>query len=357
MPAPSRYQYFLLLRQQVSGHPRLLEYDFSRTYYYVRVDLRRRNLQTPRSATLCASNVGEPASPTHFKSVMHNHPNSVLITGASTGIGAACALRLAARGIAVFAGVRNAADGAALQARNAALITPVLIDVTDAASIAAAVETVTLRTGTHGLGGLVNNAGIAVGGPLEVLPLSELRRQFDVNVFGALAVTQACLPLLRTARGRIVNMGSIAGRVALPFIAPYSMSKSALKAMTHALRLELDAWGINVSLVEPGAIATPIWKKSTTDADALQATLRHDALSLYTEHLECIRRVIAEAEQHAIAADTVARAVEHALTAARPKTQYLVGTDAKVRAAIAAVLPQFLQDSLHRWFLKFPRRH
>jgi len=190
----------------------------------------------------------------------------------------------------------------------------------DPAALAAAVT----RTGAQGLGGLVNNAGIAVGGPLEVMPMAELRRQFEVNVFGQVAVTQAFLPLLRTARGRIVNMGSIAGRVALPFIAPYSMSKSALKAMTHALRLELDAWGINVSLVEPGAIATPIWKKSTTDADALQATLRHDALSLYAEHLDCIRRVIAEAEQHAIAADAVARAVEHALTAARPPSHRLM---------------------------------
>lgn len=356
MPAPSRYQYFLLLRQQVSGHPRLLEYDFSSTYCYVRVDLRQRNLQTPRSATLCASSVGEPASPTHFKNVMHNHPNSVLITGASTGIGAACALRLATRGIAVFAGVRNAADGAALQARNAALITPVLIDVTDAASIAAAVETVTARTGAQGLGGLVNNAGIAVGGPLEVLPLSELRRQFDVNVFGALAVTQACLPLLRTARGRIVNMGSIAGRVALPIIGAYSMSKFALRAMTHALRLELDAAGIDVTVVEPGAVTTPIWKKSGDAANMLEATLAHPALPYYRAHLDSFRTITAKAERHAVSADAVARAVEQALTATRPRPYYLVGRDAKLRAALEAVLPQGALDTLHRWFLKVPRR-
>ena len=282
--------------------------------------------------------------------------NTVLITGASTGIGAACAIRLAAAGMHVYAGVREDAAGAALRAQNAALITPLHIDVTDADSIAAAVATLDAQLGEAGLNGLVNNAGIAIGGPLEVLPMNEIRRQFDVNVFGALAVTQAFLPQLRRARGRIVNMGSIAGRIALPFLGPYCMSKSALRAMTHALRLEVDAWGIDVALVEPGAIATPIWKKSNAAADVMQATLQNDTLAHYSRHLEGIRRVIAKAEEQAISADAVARAVEHALTAAHPKTEYLVGNDARMRAAINAVLPQFLQDRLHRWFLKFPRR-
>ncbi len=282
--------------------------------------------------------------------------NTVLITGASTGIGAACAIRLAAAGMHVYAGVREDADGAALRAQNAALITPLHIDVTDADSIAAAVATLDAQLGDAGLNGLINNAGIAIGGPLEVLPINEIRRQFDVNVFGALAVTQAFLPQLRRARGRIVNMGSIAGRVALPFLGPYCMSKSALRAMTHALRLEVDACGIDVALVEPGAIATPIWKKSNAAADVMQATLQNDTLAHYSRHLEGIRRVIAKAEEQAISAAAVARAVEHALTAARPRTEYLVGNDARMRAAINAVLPQFLQDRLHRWFLKFPRR-
>ena len=282
--------------------------------------------------------------------------NTVLITGASTGIGAACAIRLAAAGMHVYAGVREDAAGAALRAQNAALITPLHLDVTDADSIAAAVATLDAQLGAAGLNGLVNNAGIAIGGPLEVLPMHEIRRQFDVNVFGALAVTQAFLPQLRRARGRIVNMGSIAGRIALPFLGPYCMSKSALRAMTHALRLEVDACGIDVALVEPGAIATPIWKKSNAAADVMQATLQNDTLTHYSRHLEGIRRVIAKAEEQAISADAVARAVEHALTAAHPKTEYLVGNDARMRAAINAVLPQFLQDSLHRWFLKFPHR-
>jgi NAD(P)-dependent dehydrogenase (short-subunit alcohol dehydrogenase family) len=289
---------------------------------------------------------------------MSASPNTgpaVVISGASTGIGAACALDLAARGFAVFAGVRSDADGAALRRQSAAIM-PLHLDVTDAASIAAAVATVGTAVSGRGLGGLVNNAGIAVGGPLEVLPADEVRRQFDVNVFGALALTQAFLPLLRTARGRVVNMGSIAGRVALPLIGPYSMSKAALASLSNALRLELDAWGIEVALIEPGAIATPIWKKSTAAADALQAAVRHDALDLYQAHLDCLRAVVADAERRAIPAQAVADAVAHALTARRPKTHYLVGADAKFRAGLAALLPQRLLDALHRWFLQFPRR-
>jgi len=288
---------------------------------------------------------------------MTDHTTTVLITGASTGIGAACALRLAARGITVFAGVRRSADGEALQAQYPAQIIPVMLDVTDTTSIEAALVRVRAATGERGLDGLVNNAGIAIGGPLEVLPMAELRRLFDVNVFGVAAVTQACLPLLRMARGRIVNMGSIAGRIALPFVGPYSMTKSALKAMTNSLRLELDAAGIDVIVIEPGAIATPIWKKSTADTDALASTLQHDSLAQYAAHLDCIRRVIGEAERRAIPADAVARAVERALTDARPRTHYVVGNDAKIRVALAALLPQRALDLLHRWFLKFPRRH
>lgn len=283
--------------------------------------------------------------------------NGVVITGASTGIGAACARYLDARGFRVFAGVRNQADGDALQAQSSSRLTPVRIDVTDRDSISAAADTIQAVVGEAGLAGLVNNAGIAVGGPLEVLPLDELRRQLEVNVIGQVAVTQAFLPMLRKGRGRIVNMGSIAGRTTMPFLGPYSMSKFALEAMTTALRLELDTWGIEVSIVEPGAIATPIWEKSGKAGDALRKTVQHEALPLYSEHLACLRRVVAEAERRAISADAVAKAVEHALTARRPKTHYLVGSDAKFRALLAALLPQRVQDAMLRWYFKFPRRH
>lgn len=281
---------------------------------------------------------------------------SVVITGASTGIGAACALHLDAMGFRVFAGVRRREDGAALKARGSQRLLPVRLDVTDEVSIAQAAALVKEAVGEEGIAGLVNNAGIAVAGPLEVLPIPELRKQFEVNVIGAVAVTQAFLPLVRIGRGRIVNMGSIAGRATMPFLGPYSMSKFALEAMTTALRLELDTWGIEVSIVEPGAIATPIWEKSTKAADLLQATTEHESLPLYVEHLACVRRAIDEAAQRAISPDAVAQAVAHALTARRPKAHYLVGSDAKFRALLARFLPHRMQDTLLRWFLKFPPR-
>ncbi|MCX5724302.1 MAG: SDR family oxidoreductase [Nitrospirae bacterium] len=274
----------------------------------------------------------------------------------STGIGAACALHLDALGFLVFAGVRRLEDGAALKAKGTKRLIPLLLDVTDEVSIGRVAGLVREAVGDVGLAGLVNNAGIAVAGPLEVVPIAELRKQLDVNVIGPVAVTQAFLPLLRKGRGRIVNMGSIAGRTTMPFLGPYSMSKFALEAMTAALRLELDAWGIEVSIVEPGAIATPIWGKSIAAADQSQTTVQPDALSLYAEQLASVRLAIAEVERRAISVDAVALAVEHALTARRPQTHYLVGSDAKLRALMAVLLPHRLQDALLRWFLKFPRR-
>jgi NAD(P)-dependent dehydrogenase (short-subunit alcohol dehydrogenase family) len=188
--------------------------------------------------------------------------DSVVITGASTGIGAACALALDKLGYRVFAGVRHPADGERLQQQAGPRLMPIRLDVTDAASISAASHTVAAMVGERGLAGLVNNAGIGVAGPIELLPLADWRRQFEVNVFGLIAVTQTFLPLIRTGRGRIINMGSIAGRASMPFMAPYAASKHALEAITDALRLELQPWGIRVALIAPGAIATPIWKNS-----------------------------------------------------------------------------------------------
>ena len=174
---------------------------------------------------------------------------AVVVTGASSGIGRACALHLAALGLQVFAGVRRAEDGAALQAASSARLTPMLLDVADETSIRAATDTITAAVGEAGLAGLVNNAGIGVAGPLEFLPLAEFRTQLEVNVTGQLAVTQALLPLLRQGRGRIVNMGSIGGRIAAPFVGPYSASKFALEALTDALRMELRPWGLHVAIV------------------------------------------------------------------------------------------------------------
>jgi len=280
---------------------------------------------------------------------------AVVVTGASTGIGAACALDCAGRGMTVFAGVRDPLAGEALAAKGGPLLIPITLDVTDELAIKRSVEVVQRVVGEAGLGGLVNNAGIAVGSPLEVIALSQLRKQLEVNVIGQIAVTQAFLPLLRRGRGRIVNMGSIAGRGTIPLLGPYSASKFALEALTDALRMELQPWGIQVSIIEPGAIATPIWEKSAKEAGGLEASASEEAKALYGEAVIRIRAAIAQAAQRAIPPDAVVRAVHHALTAARPHTRYLVGTDAKLRAWMVKWLPDRVQDRLLAWALKYPR--
>jgi len=280
----------------------------------------------------------------------------VVVTGASTGIGAACALECSAQGMTVFAGVRNLEAGEALRRKKGPSIIPVLIDVTDADSIHRAAETVRLAVGSAGLSGLINNAGIAIASPLEIIPIAALRKQFEVNVIGQVAVTQAFVPLLRLARGRIVNMGSIAGRGTIPMMGPYSASKHALRALTDALRLELEPWGIQVSLIEPGAIATPIWEKSLHAALELEETTSAEAKELYGEAARRVRETVDQAGQRAIPPEAVVRAVLHALTARRSKTRYLVGTDAKLRAVMIRRLPDRLQDWILRKVLKLPAR-
>jgi NAD(P)-dependent dehydrogenase (short-subunit alcohol dehydrogenase family) len=206
---------------------------------------------------------------------------AVLVTGASTGIGRASALRLDQLGFQVFAGVRKDADGKALKQKAKGDFTPILLDVTDDASIAAAAKTVSKAVGNRGLAGLVNNAGIVVPGPLEFLPLGDLRSQIEVNVIGQVAVTQAFLPMLRKGRGRIVNIGSIGGRMATPFMGAYNASKFALEALTDSLRMELKPWEISVSIIEPGNIDTRIWEKGQDAADVLLEKLPKEGHDLY----------------------------------------------------------------------------
>ena len=282
-------------------------------------------------------------------------PVAVVVTGASTGIGAACALDCVGRGMTVFAGVRDPRAGEALVAKAGPSLIPITLDVTDERSIAQSVEVVQRVVGERGLGGLVNNAGIVIGSPLEVIPLLQLRKQLEVNVIGQIAVTQAFLPLLRRGRGRIVNMGSIAGRGTIPLLGPYSASKYALEALTDALRMELQPWGIQVSIIEPGAIATPIWEKSAKEAEGLEASVSKEAKALYSEAVIRIREAIAKAATRAIPPDAVVQAVHHALTASRPHTRYLVGSDAKLRAWMVKWMPDRVQDKLLLWALKYPR--
>lgn len=280
---------------------------------------------------------------------------AIVVTGASTGIGAACALDCASRGMTVFACVRDLRAGEALAAKGGSSLIPLMLDVTDETSITRSLEVVQRIVGEAGLGGLVNNAGIAIAGPLEVIPLSQLRKQLEINVIGQIAVTQAFLPLLRRGRGRIVNMGSIAGRGTIPLLGPYSASKYALEALTDALRMELQPWGIQVSIIEPGAIATPIWEKSGKAAEDLETSISEESKALYGELVMRIREAVAQSAERAISPDAVVRAVHHALTAPRPRTRYLVGADANLRAWMVKWLPDRLQDRLLTWMLKLPR--
>ncbi|GKS59445.1 short-chain dehydrogenase/reductase [Nitrospira sp.] len=279
---------------------------------------------------------------------------SVVVTGASTGIGAACARYLDRLGFQVFAGVRSIGDGRTLSASASTDLVPVYLDVTVERSIAEAVALVERTVRPAGLAGLVNNAGIAVAGPIEAVPIEHARRQLEVNVIGQMAVTQAFLPLLRHGRGRIVNMSSIAGLAATPFLGWYGASKFALEALTDALRLELRPWGIEVSSVEPGAIATPIWERSAALATKMRSTVDPEKLALYEKALAGMQEVIQKAAGRAIPADEVAKVVARALTVRRPKTRYLVGLDAQFRAFLKHVLPDRGQDWLVGKFLNLP---
>lgn len=270
---------------------------------------------------------------------------SVVVTGASTGIGEATALRLDRLGLRVFAGVRKPADGDRLRATASERLTPVSIDVVDADSIDQAAAEVAELTGGR-LSGLVNNAGVAVSAPLEFVPLDELRRQLEINVVGQIAVTQAFLPMLRSARGRIVNIGSVGGRIALPLLGPYNASKFALEALTDCLRRELRPWGMQVAIVEPGGIATPIWDKSGVAADGLLASMPPRVEELYGRLIAAIRKEAEKTGRTGLPPSAVAEAVEHALTADKPRTRYLIGREAKARVAISRLIPDRAFDAL-----------
>jgi NAD(P)-dependent dehydrogenase (short-subunit alcohol dehydrogenase family) len=281
---------------------------------------------------------------------------NVVISGCSTGIGEACARWLDRKGHRVFAGVRKLSDGERLRAGASGRLRPVVVDVTDSESIARAREAIEQQLGGEGLDGLVNNAGIAVAAPLEHVPLDDFRRQLEVNVVGQLALTQAMLPLIRLVRGRIIFMGSIAGRMAVPFLGPYAASKFALEALADALRVEVQPWGIQVSVLEPGSVSTPIWQKGVAAAEQLQSKLPGHALEGYAGAMEAVRHAAATSSRRGIPAEAVALAVEHALTARAPKTRYLVGRDARLQALLAALVPDRVRDRLITRSMRLPPR-
>jgi NAD(P)-dependent dehydrogenase (short-subunit alcohol dehydrogenase family) len=288
------------------------------------------------------------------------HPHAV-VTGASSGIGRATALRLARSGYHVFAGVRKPADGAALQqaAQQQAApgeLTPLPLDVTSPVQINEAVRTVTGHTARAGLDALVNNAGIGLFGPLEIIGIDDFRRQLDVNVTGQLAVTQAFLPLIRAARGRIVMIGSIGARCTPPFVGALAASKSTLATMAEALRQELAPWGIRVVLVEPASIRTDAVGKLTRDTRQLLSQASPAGRALYRDNFT--RMVTAFTAQHDKGSppEVVAHTVARALTAARPRAHYLTGRNSR-RMALIGKLPTPVQDAIRRRITSQPAPH
>ncbi len=270
----------------------------------------------------------------------------VVITGASKGIGRATALYLDRQGFNVFAGVRKAADGQMLREESSPRLKPIQIDVTDNDQIKTAAREVAETIGADGLVGLVNNAGVAVGSPIEFVPLDELRRQLEVNVVGQVAVTQAFLPCIRQAKGRIINVSSIGGRLAGPNIGAYHASKFALEGITDTLRIELKRWGIEVISIEPGSIRTPIWETSTALAKQLFAQMPPQFRELYPDMEAITEKLATNSTKGGILPEKVAEVIARALTTPHPKTRYLVGPDARIAGTIIARLPDRLRDRI-----------
>ena len=266
---------------------------------------------------------------------------TVLITGASRGIGRASALALARAGHDVLAGVRDEEAGGALEAEGAGRVRAVRLDVTDADSIRAAAETVGDR-----LDALVNNAGIAVGGVLEAVPVDELRHQLEVNVVGQVAVTQALLPALRAATGRIVFVSSVSGRVSAPIMTPYTASKYAIEAIADGLRVELRPWGIRVVLIEPGSIDTDIWRGAEAQFSETMGGMSEEHRRLYDGLLTGAQKFIRSTAKRAAPVEKVVKAVEQAVTSSRPRTRYVVGADARGQLLAKSLLPDRAFDAM-----------
>ena len=283
-----------------------------------------------------------------------NASGAVLVTGTSSGIGRATALLLDAEGYRVFAGVRKEADGREISQACSDRLTPVIIDVTDAGHIDSAREQLAEAVGDEGLVGLVNNAGVGGGGPIEFMPLDELRRTIEINLIGQVADTQACIPLLRRAKGTIVFIASIGGRVASPFMSPYNTSKFAIEALGESLRHELQPWEIDVVVVEPGSIDTEIWSKGNEQIRERLDELPEDARRLYGRQITRFGEVLNETASRGIPAEKVAEVVHKAISSDNPKHRYLVGTDAKIGARLKGTLPDRTFSKLAARQMKMP---
>jgi NAD(P)-dependent dehydrogenase (short-subunit alcohol dehydrogenase family) len=287
---------------------------------------------------------------------MDKAKKTVVITGASSGIGHASVLRMVRAGWNVFATVRNPKDRDGLQNANLRGLTPVMMDVEDRHSISAAAEFVAAQLGPSGLNGLVNVAGIGIVQPLEYADARDLQKIFDVNVFGQLAAIQAFLPLIRKERGRIVNITSVGAHIAIPFGGLLNASKGAIGMMSDTLRLELHPFGIYVCAIEPGSIATPAVDKTLGNIERMIENLPQEAQAQYSGMLRNFARRGYTREKNGSPPEVVARAVHHALTAARPKIRYIVGKDARLLTTLPRILPDRILDSIRLRALGLPAR-
>jgi NAD(P)-dependent dehydrogenase (short-subunit alcohol dehydrogenase family) len=283
-----------------------------------------------------------------------NASGAVVVTGASTGIGRATALLLDGRGYRVFAGVRKEADADELRRLGSDRLTPVTLDVTKDDQIDSVREQVAEAVGKGGLAGVVNNAGVGGGGPIEFMPLDELRGTLEVNLIGQVAVTQAFIPLIRRAKGTIVFIASIGGRVASPFMSPYNTSKFAVEALGESLRHELRPWEIDVVVVEPGSIDTEIWAKGNEQVRERVGELPEDARRLYGRQLSRFAEALNETASRGIPPEKVAEVVHKAIASDNPRHRYLVGTDAKIAGRLKGTLPDRAFSKLAARQMKMP---
>jgi NAD(P)-dependent dehydrogenase (short-subunit alcohol dehydrogenase family) len=271
---------------------------------------------------------------------------TVVITGAGSGIGRACVSRVLQAGWRIFASVRKPEDGARLQSECGADVTPLIMDVTDRSSVSAAAQQVARQVGLYGLNGLVNVAGVGVIRPMEYATPRDLQEIFDINAFGQIAVTQAFLPLIRAARGRIVNISSVGAHFAVPFGGLLNASKSAFGIMCDALRMELHPFGVHVSTIEPGAIKTPAVDKTLGHMDTVIANLPEPGRQQYGAMLKSFAPRAYAREMNGSPPEVVAHAVYQALTDPRPKIRYRVGKHSKLLSTLSSLLPETLFQSL-----------
>jgi len=249
---------------------------------------------------------------------------TVLITGASSGIGLACANTMASKGWNVFAGIRQARDRDLFLETGKPGPIPIQLDVTKAASISAALKRMREEFGVHRLNGLVNNAGLAMVAPFELTSLDRWREIYDVNVFGVVAVTQTCLPLLREAKGRIVNIASSSASAAPPMVSAYGSSKRALEALSESLRREVAASGVRISIVAPDVIATPIWEKAITRLKGLDKSPAQEGRPQNSNIMVALETRLRAQNKSGAPPQKVAEVVERALVASRPLDYYTV---------------------------------